>query len=266
MPDPHSLLPPLPQLDAGSVWLVGAGPGDPGLLTRLAVHALASCDVVVHDALIDPVVLTLAGDAERIDIGKRGGRASPSQETVSALLIEQARAGRRVCRLKGGDPFVFGRGPDEALALAEANITFRVVPGISAGLAGPAYAGVPLTVGGPVGAVALISGQGPGGGLPQGLDLAALAKGAPTLVLFMAMRVLPEITARLLAAGRDPAEPAVVVRHATWASQRRLLTTLGRLAEDVAAAGLSSPAVVVIGPTAGLAERLDWFRPDADPT
>jgi uroporphyrin-III C-methyltransferase len=251
----------LPEFAAGSVWLVGAGPGDPGLLSVLALHALERADAVVYDALVDPRILALArAGAEHEDAGKRGGRPSPRQPDISARLIALARTGKRVLRLKGGDPMVFGRGGEEALALAEAGIPFRVVPGITAGIGGLAYAGIPLTHRGVNSAVTLVTGH-DGGDAPDTRDWAAIAHGAPVLVLYMALRHIGAIVARLIAAGRDPAEPVAIVSKATTAAQRVLTTTLGDAAAAAEAARIEPPAVVVIGPVVGLGPALDWFRP-----
>jgi uroporphyrin-III C-methyltransferase len=257
--DPAKLA--LPEFAAGSVWLVGAGPGDPGLLSVLALHALERADAVVYDALVDPRILWLArAGAVREDAGKRGGRPSPRQPDISARLIELARAGKRVLRLKGGDPMVFGRGGEEALALAEAGIPFRVVPGITAGIGGLAYAGIPLTHRGINSAVTLVTGHDEGDA-PDTRDWAAIAHGAPVLVLYMGLRHLDAIAARLIAAGRDPAEPVAIVSKATTAAQRVLTTTLGTAAADAKAQRIEPPAVVVIGAVVGLGPALDWFAP-----
>src|SRR3954449_842809 len=202
----------LPDFTPGSVWLVGAGPGDPGLLSALALHALDRADVVVYDALVDPRILALAPAGAQLDYaGKRGGRPSPSQPDISARLIALARQGKRVLRLKGGDPCVFGRGGEEALALAEARIPFRIVPGITAGIGGLAYAGIPVTHRDVNSAVAFITGHDASGLGPDSVNWAALAQGAPVLVIYMALKHIEPITARLMAAGRQSSEPVAVV-------------------------------------------------------
>ena len=251
----------LPDFAAGSVWLVGAGPGDPGLLTGLALHALARADAIVYDALVDPRILALGREeATREDAGKRGGRPSPRQPDISARLIRLARDGKRVLRLKGGDPMVFGRGGEEALALAEAGIPFRIVPGITAGIGGLAYAGIPLTHRDINSAVTLVTGHVGDGGVVDTRDWEAIARGAPVLVLYMGLKHLDAIAARLIAAGRDPAEPMAIVSRATTASQLVWLSTLGAAAA-AAAQGIEPPAVIVIGAVARLHETLDWFQP-----
>ena len=250
----------LPVFSPGSVWLVGAGPGDPGLLSLLALHALGHTDTVVYDALVDPRILALARPGAVLDYaGKRGGKPSPQQPDISLRLIRLAREGQRVLRLKGGDPFVFGRGGEEALALVEAGIPFRVVPGITAGIGGLAYAGIPATHRDANAAVAFITGHGSGGEVPEALDWDALARGAPVLVIYMALKHLGAIAQRLLAAGRSSEEPVAIVSKATTAEQRVLETTLARAAADAASAGIEPPAVVAVGPTVRLRAHLDWL-------
>ena len=247
----------LPDFEPGHVWLVGAGPGDPGLLSVLALHALGAADAVVYDALVDPRILRLARPGAVLDFaGKRGGRPSPSQPDISARLIDLAQAGKRVLRLKGGDPCVFGRGGEEALALAAAGLPFRIVPGITAGIGGLAYAGIPLTHRDTNSAVTLLTGHGSDGGVPDGLDWPAIARGAPVLVLYMASRHLPSIAKRLMAAGRSRAEPVAIISKATTAEQRVVVSSLGEIA--VAAAAVEAPSIVVIGEVVRFRETLDW--------
>src|SRR5437588_1163892 len=184
----------LPDFLPGSVWLVGAGPGDPGLLSVLALHALDHADIVIYDALVDPRILGLAPPGAILDYaGKRGGRPSPSQPDISARLIRLAQEGRRVLRLKGGDPCVFGRGGEEALALAEAGIPFRIVPGITAGIGGLAYAGIPVTHRDINSAVTFVTGHSSDGMVPDGVDWEAIACGSPGSVLYMALRHIAAI-------------------------------------------------------------------------
>jgi uroporphyrin-III C-methyltransferase len=252
----------LPEMKPGSVWLVGAGPGDPGLLSVLALHALGQADAIVYDALVDPRILALARpDAALEDAGKRGGRPSPRQPDISARLIALARAAKRVLRLKGGDPCVFGRGGEEALALAQAGIPFRIVPGITAAIGGLAYAGIPLTHRGINSAVTLITGHNSDGAVPgeegSAPDWAAIARGSPVIVLYMALHHLDDIALRLIAAGRAADEPVAIVSQATTASQRVVITTLGQAAS--AATGVESPAIIAIGEVARLHETLNWY-------
>jgi uroporphyrin-III C-methyltransferase len=251
--------PDMPAFAPGTVWLVGAGPGDPGLLTLLALHALREADTVVYDALVDPRILKLARtDAVLDHAGKRGGKPSPQQPDISLRLIEFARAGRRVLRLKGGDPLVFGRGGEEALALAAARIPFRIVPGISAGIGGLAYAGIPVTHRDTNSAVAFVTGHASGGDLPDTIDWASLSRGAPVLVIYMALAHLAEIAEALQRAGRAADEPVAIVSKATTEQQRVIETTLDRAAADAAAAAIEPPAMVVVGPVVRLRAGLDW--------
>ncbi len=254
----------LPGFAPGSVWLVGAGPGDPGLLSLLALHALSQADVVVYDALVDERILMLARPAAMRDYaGKRGGKPSAHQPDISERLVRLAREGKRVLRLKGGDPFVFGRGGEEALALAAAGIPFRIVPGITAGIAGLAYAGIPATHRDINSAVAFVTGHASDGEVPDGLDWPALARAAPVLVLYMALKHLDAIAERLLAAGRNPEEPVAIISKATTPAQRVIETTLAHAAADAQRAGIEPPAIVVIGEAVRLRASLDWLGPHA---
>src|SRR5260221_7155578 len=258
--DPISLPLDLPDFAAGSVWLVGAGPGDPGLLSLLALHALQHADTVVYDALVDPRILQLARPGAALDYaGKRGGKPSPQQPDITERLIRLARAGQRVLRLKGGDPFVFGRGGEEALALAGARIPFRVVPGITAAIGGLAYAGIPATHRDINSAVAFVTGRASDGEVPDGLDWPALAKGAPVLVLYMALKHLDAIAKRLIAGGRSAHDPVPVGSKATTPAPRVLETTLGPAPPHVEAAGIEPPALVATGAARRLPARLDWL-------
>jgi uroporphyrin-III C-methyltransferase len=250
----------LPDFTPGSVWLVGAGPGDPGLLSALALHALDRADVVVYDALVDPRILALAPAGAQLDYaGKRGGRPSPSQPDISARLIRLAREGRRVLRLKGGDPCVFGRGGEEALALAEAAIPFRIVPGITAGIGGLAYAGIPVTHRDINSAVTFVTGHSSGGAVPNGIDWEAIARGSPVIVLYMGLRQLGAIAARLIAAGRRADEPVAIVSKATTPAQRVLVTSLAEAAAAAAEAGIEGPTIIAVGEVVRLRAVLDWI-------
>lgn len=252
----------LPPLLPGSVWLVGAGPGDPGLLTLLAVHALDQADHVVHDALVDARIIASIPVGAVVDsMGKRGGTASPHQTEITTRLIDLARTGKRVVRLKGGDPFVFGRGAEEALALADAGIPFRIVPGISAGIGGLAYAGIPATAKQCNSTLAFVTGHDQDGDVPDGFDWNALARGAEVIVFYMGLRKVDSLVARLLQAGRKPDELMAVVSRAATLDQKVLETTLGRLEADLAATPMAAPALLVLGGVVGLRARLDWWRP-----
>jgi uroporphyrin-III C-methyltransferase len=250
----------LPAFEPGSVWLVGAGPGDPGLLSLYGLHALQHADVIVYDALVDTRILQLARPGATLEFaGKRGGRPSPSQPDISDRLIRHARAGQRVLRLKGGDPFVFGRGGEEALALVAAAVPFRIVPGITAGIGGLAYAGIPVTHRDTNHAVTFVTGHGVTGDVPDGLDWAALAKGAPVLVFYMALKHLGTIAQNLVDGGRSAQEPAAIVCRATTAQQTVLETSLGEAAGAARNAGLEPPAIFVVGEVVKLRAGLDWL-------
>jgi uroporphyrin-III C-methyltransferase len=247
-------------MEPGCVWLVGAGPGDPGLITLLAKKAIEQADVIVYDALVGEEILALARSDSRLEFaGKRGGKPSPKQADISLRLISLAREGLKVLRLKGGDPFIFGRGGEEALALVEAGIPFRIVPGISSGVGGLAYAGIPLTHRTVNSAVTFVTGHDMTGEVPGGLDWQALAKGSPVLVLFMAIKHLPAIAAQLMTAGRDAEEAVAVISKASLPDQKVLVTRLDRCAEDVAATSIKPPALVVVGDVVHLRDSLKWF-------
>ncbi len=249
-----------PELKPGTVWLAGAGPGDPGLLTLLAHHALGQADVIVHDALVSEGVLALRRPGCGLEYaGKRGGRPSPRQADISHRLVLLARAGKRVLRLKGGDPLVFGRGGEEALALVEAGVPFRIVPGISAGIGGLAYAGIPVTHRDTNSAVTFITGHDLTGAVPERLDWDALARGAPVLVLYMALKHLDRIAARLIAGGRPADQAVAIVSKAATPDQQVLETTLGRCAAEAEAHNIEPPCVIAIGETVRLRAGLDWL-------
>lgn len=246
----------LPDFQPGSVWLVGAGPGDPGLLTLTAAYALDQADIILHDALVAPDILAMAGPHARLEtVGKRAGRPSPKQISISERLIALAQQGLRIVRLKGGDPFVFGRGGEEALALAAANIPFRVVPGITAGIGGLAYAGVPLTHRTLSQSVSFVTGHGAAGGLPRDVDWAGLARGAGTIVLYMGLRQLDQIATELVDAGRDPEDPVLILTDASTEHQSEQRLTLKQAAIGVAEPR-SGASLIVIGPVVGLSEIL----------
>jgi uroporphyrin-III C-methyltransferase len=245
----------LPELQKGWVWLVGAGPGDPGLITALGLSALSQADVILYDALVDEALLALS-QADKIYAGKRAGVKSCKQDEISGLLVRLAKEGKRVLRLKGGDPFVFGRGGEEAQALARAGVPFRIVPGITAGIGGLAYAGIPVTHRDTNHAVTFITGHGVDGKLTK-LDWTAVSRGAPTLVLYMARRFAGEIAEALLAAGRSADEPAAIVANAARADQQVIVTTLGGLAS--AAQDAPALSIIVIGENVKLATELNWL-------
>ena len=243
----------------GTVWLVGAGPGDPGLLTVLAARAIGEADVIVHDALVSEEILAGAGpDTELRYAGKRGGKPSAKQRDISLALVELAQAGKKVLRLKGGDPFVFGRGGEEALTLVEHGIPFRIVPGISAGIGGLAYAGIPVTHRDINHSVTFLTGHDAGGIVPDAIDWQGVAKGSPVIVMYMAMKHWPNICARLMEHGLSAATPVAFVCNATLETQQVLETTLGQSEAALAASGLMPPAIVVVGDAVKLRKALDW--------
>lgn len=254
----------------GVVYLVGAGPGDPGLLTVRARELLGDCDAVVFDALVNPEILAgdaIAAGAERHFVGKRGGRGgggvgderSARQEDIEELLVRLAREGRRVVRLKGGDPFVFGRGSEEALTLARAGIPFEVVPGVTAGVAAPAYAGIPVTHRALATSVTFITGHEDPTKGESGTDWSALARTGGTLVLYMGVRRLPAIVEALTAGGMSLDTPAAMVEWGTFPRQRTVTATLGTLVEVASAEAISAPAITIVGAVVPLRDAIRWF-------
>src|ERR1051325_1539357 len=244
----------------GTVYLVGAGPGDPGLLTIKARDLLATCDVVVYDNLVNPELLRhVPLEAERIYVGKVGGGRQTPQDEINRLLIEHGRAGKRVVRLKGGDPFLFGRGGEEVEALDVAGLRFEVVPGISSALAVPAYAGIPLTHRGLSSSVAVLTGARQSDGAHTFEALANLAS-ADTLVVLMGVAHLREIAVDLMKAGRGPETPAAVIRWGTYEGQQSVVATLATIADEAERSGMRAPAVIIVGEVVRLRERLKWFE------
>ncbi|MBF0125461.1 MAG: uroporphyrinogen-III C-methyltransferase [Magnetococcales bacterium] len=261
------------MIEPGSVLLVGAGPGDPELLTLAAFKALQQADVVVHDALVSSEILDLIPAAcQRVFAGKRGGTPSTEQSDISATLVRLAQAGQRVVRLKGGDPFVFGRGGEEALHLARHGIPFRVIPGLTAGIAGPAYAGIPVTHRDVNANVAFITGHESAENAPfnsEELSSArihweSIARTCPVLVLYMAMENLPLVTESLIQGGRSADTPMAIIRWATTPRQQTLVTTLGRAVADVQQHNIKPPAIIVVGEVVRLRQELAWFKEEAE--
>lgn len=241
----------------GKVYLIGAGPGDPGLITLKGVRCLEEADVVAYDALANPRLLQHARpDAERIYVGKRGGDHALPQEEIGRLLVERARAGKIVARLKGGDPFVFGRGGEEAEELAEAGVPFEVVPGVTSAVAGPAYAGIPLTHRACTSTVAFVTGHEDPTKPDTRIAWDKIATGIGTLVFFMGVGQLPEIVRRLVEHGRSPETAAAVVRWGTRADQEVVTGTLATIVER--SRGMKPPALIVVGEVVGLREKLRW--------
>jgi uroporphyrin-III C-methyltransferase len=247
-----------PQLQPGWVWLCGAGPGDPGLLTLHGLNALRQAEVIVYDALVGDEILTWAPQAELIYAGKRGGKPSPKQRDISLRLVELARAGKRVLRLKGGDPFVFGRGGEEAETLVAAGVPIRIIPGITSGIGGLAYAGIPATHRDVNQSVTFVTGHDQTGEAPTSLDWHAIAKGSQVIVIYMGMKHIGRIAQDLISAGRSADDPVVVVTTATTEAQEVLESTLSRVEADVAAANLTPPAIICVGRSVLMRQVLDW--------
>ena len=247
-----------PTLEKGWVWLCGAGPGDPGLLTLHALNALRQADVVVYDALVQEDILSWAPQAEHVYAGKRGGKPSAKQRDISLQLVDLARDGKRVLRLKGGDPFVFGRGGEEAQTLVQHGIPVRIIPGISAGIGGLAYAGIPVTHRDVNQSVTFVTGHDQSGDTPSSLDWESISKGSQVLVVYMGMKHIAQIAQILISAGRSANEPVAVVTNATTPHQQVLETTLGTVVEDVAASGMEPPAIFCFGKSVLMRQVLDW--------
>lgn len=251
----------LPELEEGSVWIAGAGPGDPGLLTLLALKGLQQADCVVFDALVDDRILAFVRPgAEMIAAGKRGGRPSAEQADISEQLVALAKARKRVLRLKGGDPFVFGRGGEEAEALVAAGVPFRIIPGITAGVGGLAYAGIPLTHRDVNSSVTFVTGHTARDKSDDSVNWEALATSSPVIVVYMALANATDIAERLMAAGRDVSEPVAILSRMTTPDEAVLTSTLGTLAEDLAKASLRPPAMMVIGEVVRYRDLLQWHE------
>ena len=251
----------LAEFQPGWVWLVGAGPGDPGLLSVLGLHGMRYADVIVYDALVSPDVLGMAPPEARLECaGKRGGRPSARQPDISRRLVMLAGQGLRVLRLKGGDPFVFGRGGEETSALIAAGVPFRLVPGITAAVGGLAYAGIP----GGFAAVTLLTGHDARGGVPSSLNWTALANVGQPLVFYMALSHLEEIVERLVEAGCTEGMPVVVISRATTPKQRVIIATLRSCIADVAAGKVTPPAIFAVGEAMRTRKALAWFPPVCD--
>jgi uroporphyrin-III C-methyltransferase len=252
-----------PKFQAGWVWLVGAGPGAPGLMSLLAYHALQNCDIVVYDALVNPDMLRWLPEGVATEYaGKRGGKPSPVQKDISLRLIELANEGKRVLRLKGGDPFMFGRGGEESQTLAKAGIPFRIVPGISAGIGGLAYAGIPATHRDTNHAVIFLTGHDATGQMPANVNWEAIATAAPVIVMYMGVKNLGEIATALINAGRPAGHPVTIVSNASLPAQTVASTTLKEAGAFVEAHKPPTPAIVVIGHASDWRPLLDWYSPE----
>ena len=248
-----------PVLNEGWVWLCGAGPGDPGLLTLHAVNGLKQANVIVYDALVQEKILEWANpNAKLIYAGKRGGKPSPKQRDITLKLIELARKGKKVLRLKGGDPFVFGRGGEEAQTLVQNNIPIRIIPGISAGIGGLAYAGIPVTHRDVNQSVTFVTGHDQNGETPNSLNWSAISQGSQVLVIYMGMKHVKKIATELLKAGRSPDEPVAVVSNATNANQEVLESSLENLHDDIIKSSISPPAIICIGKSVLMRQVLNW--------
>ena len=249
-----------PVFEPGWVWMTGGGPGDPGLITLHALNALQQADVIIYDALVDPSLLNWARpDADIEYAGKRGGKPSPSQRDISLRLIELSCQNKRVLRLKGGDPFVFGRGGDEAQTLVQAGVNIRVIPGISAGIGGLAYAGIPVTHRDVNQSVTFLSGHDRTGLMPSAIDWDGLGRSAQVIVMYMAVKHMPDICRKLIAAGRSPDEPVAVVRNATRDDMQVLETTLAAAPDDIVESGIGAPAIICVGRVVLMRQCLDWI-------
>ena len=248
-----------PKLQKGWVWLCGAGPGDPGLLTLRALNGLKQADVIVYDALVQSEILDWANPkAKLIFAGKRGGKPSPKQRDISFQLIELARNGNKVLRLKGGDPFVFGRGGEEAQTLIQNEIPIRIIPGISAGIGGLAYAGIPVTHRDINQSVTFVTGHDQNGETPQTLNWTAISQGSQVLVIYMGMKHAKKIASELIKAGRSPHEPVAVVTNATTMTQNVLETTLLNLDDDIVSSKVKPPAIICVGKAVLMRQVLNW--------
>ena len=243
------------------VYLVGAGPGDPGLITVKGQECIQSADVIIYDYLASPALLRHAPpDTEMIYVGKKGGDHTLSQDGINALIVEKAKAGLTVCRLKGGDPFIFGRGGEEAEVLAAKGIPFEVVPGVTSAIAAAAYAGIPLTHRKLTATLAFVTGHEDPHKEESSIDWESLARGIGTLVFFMGVKNLPDITQRLIANGKSPDTPVALIRWGTTSGQQTVTGTLDNITERVKKAGLKSPAIIVVGEVVDLRKTLKWFE------
>jgi uroporphyrin-III C-methyltransferase len=252
-----------PAFEPGWVWLVGAGPGAPGLMSLLCYHAMQVCDVVVYDALVNPDILRWVRPGVELEYaGKRGGKPSPVQRDISLHLIDLARAGKRVLRLKGGDPFMFGRGGEESQTLAKAGVPFRIVPGITAGIGGLAYAGIPATHRDTNHAVIFLTGHDASGAMPASVNWNAVATAAPVIVMYMAVKNLGEISAALMAGGRPTDDPVAIVSNASMPQQNVAMTTLANAGAFVRDQEPPTPAIVVVGHASDWRDLIDWYSPD----
>jgi uroporphyrin-III C-methyltransferase len=245
----------------GIVYIVGGGPGDPGLITIRGMESLRQADVVVHDRLINNQLLAYAPQAELIDVGKSPNHHPIPQSQINAILVEKASEGKTVVRLKGGDPFVFGRGGEEAQALIEAGIAFEVIPGVTSAIAVPAYAGIPVTQRGVATSVAFVTGHCAGSN-PLNLNWLALAQGIDTLIFLMGVSSLPVIVTSLIEAGRTSDTPVAVIEKGTLPEQKVVIGTLSNIVDK--AVEIQPPSIIVVGEVVNLHEMLQWFKPEIE--
>lgn len=251
-----------PIFEKGWVWLVGAGPGAPGLMSLLCYHAMQNCDVVVYDALVNPDILRwVRVGAELEYAGKRGGKPSPTQKDITFRLVELAKQNKRVLRLKGGDPFMFGRGGEESQNLAKSGIPFRIVPGITSGVGGLAYAGIPATHRDTNHAVIFLTGHDATGKMPANVNWTAIATAAPVIVMYMGVKNLGEIAAALMAAGRSSSDPVAILSNASMPHQEVAMTSLEDAGRFVKENEPATPAIIVVGHASDWRSLLDWYSP-----
>jgi len=251
----------LPVFEKGTVWLAGAGPGDPGLMTLLAARGLQEADIIMHDALVSDDVLDWANPNATLEfVGKRAGVRSMKQPDITTRMIAHAKAGKRVLRLKGGDPFVFGRGGEEVIELAKSQINFRVIPGVTAGIGGLTYASIPATHRDVNNVVSFVTGRDATGELPVNIDWDGLASSSPVIVFFMALKTMPDVAENLIKAGKNPSTPVAIVSNATVAEQTVVETTLATYADDVAKACPKSPAIIIVGDSVKIRGLLKDFQ------
>mgnify|MGYP000897807294 FL=1 len=251
-----------PVFEKGWVWLVGAGPGAPGLMSLLCYHAMQNCDVVVYDALVNPDILRWVRPGTELEYaGKRGGKPSPTQRDISFRLVDLAKAGKRVLRLKGGDPFMFGRGGEESQTLAREGVPFRIVPGITSGVGGLAYAGIPATHRDTNHAVIFLTGHDASGKMPASVNWQAVATASPVIVMYMAVKHLGEIAQALMEGGRKGDDPVAIVSNASLPHQQVAMTCLAEAGAYVASNDPPTPAIVVVGHASDWRDILDWYAP-----
>ena len=248
------------SFDRGSVWIVGAGPGDPGLLTLLAYKSIKEADIIFYDALLNEQILSLAkSNAQLVYVGKRGNKKSINQLEINKLLINEAKKNKRVLRLKGGDPFIFGRGGEEALSLKLNKIPYKVVPGTTAGIAGLAYAGIPATHRDFNTSITFISAYGAGGEKPETVDWTSFTKTSQLIVIYMGLERINWVCSELIKRGRDKHENIAIISNATKKNQKILISTLENYSKDFDKNIIDSPALLVIGKNVLLSPILNWY-------